>query len=67
MKIELYNVHLHDEIPSVGCGHRVVEAKVGRKWVRVRERSQALLAPVVFRRIRKKVWLSLRPERHAQL
>jgi len=29
-------VHLEDEMPALGCGVRLVDFKVGRKWVYVR-------------------------------
>lgn len=38
--MQVQNVHLilGDELqPQVGCGHRIVKAQVGRKWVYVRE------------------------------
>lgn len=31
-----YKVHLMDEMPRIGSGQRIVEARVGRKWVHVR-------------------------------
>lgn len=30
-----FQVHLMDEIPAIGCGHRRVLAVVGWKWVKV--------------------------------
>ena len=36
---ELYHLHLADELPRIGSGHRLVYANVGRKWVRVRARN----------------------------
>lgn len=28
-------IHFHDEAPTLGCGARIVVARIGRKWVRV--------------------------------
>jgi len=36
MKTELYEVrNVADEIPRIGCGTRIIRARVGRKWVRI--------------------------------
>ena len=36
MITQLYEVkHLGDQMPRIGCGTRIVRARVGRKWVRV--------------------------------
>lgn len=35
MKTELYLVNATNEIPRIGCGSRIVRARVGRKWVRL--------------------------------
>lgn len=40
MAWKVFRVHLNDEIPRVGSGERLVEADVGRKWVRVRRHSR---------------------------
>jgi hypothetical protein len=32
-----FQVHLIDEVPGIASGIRIVEAKIGRKWVRVRQ------------------------------
>ena len=35
---KLYRLHLADELPRIGSGHRLAYATIGRKWVRVRTR-----------------------------
>jgi len=36
MITQLYEVHnLGDQMPRIGCGSRIIRARVGRKWVRV--------------------------------
>jgi len=36
MQTELYEViNMGDQLPRIGCGTRIVRARVGRKWVRV--------------------------------
>ncbi len=32
-KPKFYKVHLQDELPAIGSGHRLVFAREGRKWV----------------------------------
>jgi len=36
---KLYEVDLTDQLPRIGCGTRIVRAKVGRKWVRVTDNN----------------------------
>ena len=38
MEWKSYRIHAHDEVTRIGCGHRTVLARVGRKWVRVKSR-----------------------------
>jgi hypothetical protein len=53
--MEVYHLVLADELqPQVGSGHRWVEAKVGYKWVFVRERTEANR-----KRIKRQLWDTL--------
>jgi len=45
-----------DELPNVPSGYRIVEATVGKKWVRVRE---ALVWPTQRRKIPREIWETL--------
>ena len=57
MTITRHSVVLMDELqPHVGSGFRVVEAKVGHKWVRVRDAARAKFSPTNFKRIKRKDW-----------
>jgi len=29
---DFFEVYLQDEVPKLGCGRRIVSAKLGRKW-----------------------------------
>lgn len=52
-----HNVLLMDELqPHVGSGFRVVEAKIGHKWVRVRDAARAKFSPTNFKRIKRRDW-----------
>jgi hypothetical protein len=53
----LFEVKLLDEVPRIGSGQRVVEAEIGRKWVRVRKHPDQLAS-----RISLAVWSALNPE-----
>ena len=37
MQIDRVKIFFHDEAPRIGCGWRWVEARIGRKWVRLRD------------------------------
>ena len=53
--MEVYHLVLADELqPQVGSGHRWVEAKIGYKWVFVRERADGNR-----KRIKRQLWDSL--------
>tara|TARA_R100001377_G_C3182985_1_gene107402 strand:+ start:235 stop:456 length:222 start_codon:yes stop_codon:yes gene_type:complete len=60
MKLEYFNVHINDDLwPQVATGHRIVEAEIGYKWVRVRE---ALAWATNRKRVRRSVWDALKTE-----
>jgi hypothetical protein len=57
MKTTKHNLVLQDELqPQVGSGRRIVEAKIGYKWVRVRDVARAKFAPTNFKRIKRREW-----------
>lgn len=41
MKIETHWVYLYDEVPSIGCGWRSVEVRIGYKWVHIKRPGAA--------------------------
>ena len=52
MKTEKFTVVLHDELPVIGSGRRVVLAQVGLRWVRV----QNLSTGAVFAKCPLSIW-----------
>ena len=48
-------VHLQDELPRIGCGHRTVWAKVSRKWTYICDTmgNRAKLPTVRFNQIKR--------------
>lgn len=60
METTKHNLVLQDELqPQIGCGHRIVEAKIGYKWVRVRDVARAKFSPTNFKRIKRRDWDAL--------
>jgi hypothetical protein len=60
MKKQYFRGSFADELwPAVSCGRRLVDAEVGRKWVRVRE---AVRWPTNRKRIRRDIWDALHAE-----
>ena len=53
-KWAVFDVHLDNELPTIGSGRRAVVASVGRKWVRARAQMWATEHQSV--RIQKSVW-----------
>ena len=49
-----FSVHLQDEIPKIGSGRRILSARVGRKWVYVRDLYHKA-------RVKRSLWDSLNP------
>ena len=57
MKTTKHNLILNDELqPQVGGGFRIVEAKIGYKWVRVRCVARAKFSPTNFKRVKRRDW-----------
>lgn len=56
MVYQHFEVSILDEIRGIPCGQRVVEAEVGRKWVRVRQPGRT------SHRIEARVWGGLAPK-----
>lgn len=51
---------LQDELqPQIGGGYRIVEAKIGHKWVQVRDVARAKFSPTNFKRIKRRDWDAL--------
>ena len=57
MKNEKYRVYLEDECPTIGCGWRPVIAKIGYKWVHVRDPNAQR-----GKKIKRETWDKLRKE-----
>ena len=47
-------INLADEMPTIGCGWRLVEADVGRKWAYVKSATSPV--PTNRTRVRVQVW-----------
>lgn len=50
-------VHLQDEIPKIGSGRRIVTARIGRKWVYVKDKYHSA-------KVKRSLWESLGPTEH---
>ena len=58
MNMQYFKIMLGDELwPGVSCGQRIVEAKIGHKWVRVRE---AVAWSTNRKRVSRKIWDTLK-------
>lgn len=57
---QAFMVWLGDEIDGIAAGQRVVEAEIGRKWVRVRERQLPGFPVPRAHKVAAQVWDGLR-------
>ena len=58
MKLEKYRVYFEDEAPTIGCGWRPVIARIGYKWVHVKDPNAER-----GKKIPREVWDKLRKEK----
>ena len=68
MKKEVWRVRLQDEAPRLGSGSRLVEAMVGRKWVRISDhqppevyKALGISSPPIGakQKLRKSTWVNI--------
>ena len=67
MKKEVWRVRLQDEAPRLGSGSRLVEAMVGRKWVRISDhqppevcKALGISPPMrAKQKLRKSTWIDI--------
>ena len=58
-------IHLHDQAPRIGAGHRFVNVgTIGRKWVRVTYRPGGPDGPTIRQRFDLRTWgiIQIRPQ-----
>jgi len=60
--MQRYQLHLHDELyPHVKSGHRIVVARIGWKWVHLKEASAESYTR--WKRIARKKWDQFKKEK----